>query len=530
MPWRPMLGKKMPLAAFVSLFPAYKASMRMLQMLQIKPRLLLGALLLIGLGSCQREKPVRAEPAEPIAPAPAPALLDSLPETPATGQRVIRSWHHVARPTRAAAPLVYRRGTLRPAAAPDTSAGPPTEAQLHDLTLKASEYFQIDPTKPAEVHGREGTIVSIPAQALVNARQQPATGPVWVELKECYSIADMLLSNLSTTTASGDLLDSGGIVLVRASARGQQLHVAAGRAFQLQIPFSRRQRGMNLFYGRGGRQPTHWVAAGPAVVAPATARPVAGSANQMPSYGSGPADINQLVRYPQAAQANHVEGLVYASFVVDEAGQVVDPTIIRSLGYGCDEEVLRVLRQTSGHWTPAQQDGRLVKVKMVLPIRFSFRPGQMSAETGADAVPTAATPAAPATDDDNPDVEEAFETTADHYAFQVQQLGWLNCERAWQPSGAPVALLATADVEPGTSVHLVFRESTTILTGQPQDDGYHFSGVPANQRAVLVGVQYRNGTPYLALQEIVTGQRAAEALAFRETTLTELEQALEKLR
>ncbi|WP_345074539.1 energy transducer TonB [Hymenobacter fastidiosus] len=494
-------------------------------MLKIKPCLLLGGFLLAGLGSCQTEKPVRSEPAAPVNPA--PALNDSLPATPATGQAVSRSWHRLAHRTNPNAPLVYRRGTLRPSAT-DTTAPPPSEARLHDLTLKASEYFRIDPTQPAEVHGREGTIVRLPAQILVDARQVPAAGPVWIELKECYTLADMLLSNLSTVTAAGDLLDSGGIVLVRASAAGQPLQVAAGQAFQLEVPFSRRQKGMRLFYGNGNRRqsPTHWVAAGPTNRQPAQ-ETIATQATRMPSYGNGPADINRLIRYPPAAQANKTEGLVYASFVVDEAGQVVAPTILRGIGDGCDEEVLRVLRQTSGHWTPAQQGGEFVKVKMMLPIRFSFQPGQITAATAQDATIPVDTVPAPA--DDSPEEVAAVEPAADHYAFPADRLGWLTCERVWRPGGPPVAFTATAAAEPTTSVHLVFQASNTIVPGQPQADGYHFAGVPANQPAVVVGVQYRNGTPYLALRQTITGQYPAEDLEFRETTLAELEKALAKL-
>ncbi|WP_165370517.1 energy transducer TonB [Hymenobacter persicinus] len=489
----------------------------------MKLRFLSGMILLAGLASCQREPAVRAAPSAPVA----PALRDSLPETPATGRAVIRTWHRVTRRTSLNAPLVYRRGLARPFAA-DTAAPPPTEARLHDLTLKASEYFQIDPLQPAEVHGREGTIVHLPAQILVDARQVPATGPVWVELKECYTLADMLLSNLSTVTATGDLLDSGGMVLVRASAHGRPLHVATGQSFQLEMPFARRQKGMGLFYGVGHRrqQPTHWVAAGPVSRRPPAER-IATQATQMPSYGNGPADINRLIRYPQAALANQTEGLVYASFVVDESGQVVAPTILRGLGDGCDEEVLRVLRQTSGHWTPAQQGGKFVKVQMTLPIRFSFQQGQMTSDLAA--APPPAIDTLPTTDDDSPEVNRVAAPAADHYAFQADRLGWLTCERVWQPAGASAALTASAEVEPTTSVQLVFRESNSIVPGQPQAGGYVFAGVPANQRAVVVGVQYRNGTPYLALQETITGQRETETLDFRETTLAELERALEKL-
>lgn len=49
--------------------------------------------------------------------------------------------------------------------------------------------------------------------------------------------------------------------------------------------------------------------------------------------------------YPIKAQTFQIEGRVIVQFLLDEKGKVKDPQIIKSLGYGCDEEVLRVLRQ-----------------------------------------------------------------------------------------------------------------------------------------------------------------------------------------
>ncbi|WP_167852097.1 energy transducer TonB [Hymenobacter elongatus] len=494
----------------------------------MKRRLLFGTLLLLATVACQREKPVQSDSSQPVEVA--PALADTLLETPASGTGPIRrDWHRLARRTDRAAPLiVYRRGTLRPPGA-DTTALPPSEARLQDLTLKASEYFQIDPTQPAEVRGREGTVVRIPAGVLVTNSNQPAANPVWVELKECYSVADMLLSNLSTVTPEGELLESGGIVLVRASARGQQLRLAAGQGFQLQMPgAASRRKELKLFYGQGGRgqQPVRWVAAGPAAERPLPST-VASTADQMPTYGNGPADINKLVRYPPTAVENKTEGIVYASFLVDENGRVEAPQIVRGIGGGCDEEVLRVLSQTSGHWTPARSAGQLVKVKMVLPIRFSFHEGLANpAETAtASADPMVPVSGALADAADEQDAGEAGERRV----YTCTRLGWLNADKPLTTASTFVALTVPVDVEPGTSIRLVFEDCMAIVEGQPQADGYAFQRLPANRKVLLIGLQYRNGTPFLAMRHTVTDELASEQLQFQETTLADLERAIEKI-
>jgi TonB family protein len=401
---------------------------------------------------------------------------------------------------------------------------PPGEATLFDITRKASEYFQIDPTKAAEVRGRAGTVVRLAAGTLVDASQRPATGPVWVELKECYTPAEMVLTNLTTLTTDGEPLQTAGMVLVRATAAGQPLQVAPGRTLRLEMPAAKGQPlpEMQLYYGQG-TAPVRWVAA-PATSAPASPEAIYTDARPMPAYGRGPADINQLVRYPREALINQTQGVVFASFVVDESGRVQQPRILRGIGHGCDEEVLRVLRQTSGHWTPGQRDGEFVKVKMVLPIRFSFQPGQLSTDTSRISLTASTEPSAEPLAAE--DATEAAPT--DRYVFHCSQLGWFNADRPFS-IGSTTFLAATTPDE-ATSVRLILVGATpTVLASEAVEGGYQFSQLPAGRRAVLVGLRYQGGVPYLAWQETTTGQDPTLPLEFRETTLEELERRLDRL-
>ena len=497
-------------------------------MTRFKSLLFLAGLLLTVAG-CQRDKPAVTEAAEPELEQ-EDYLVDTIPAAtpPVAGAR---TWHQLARRTNPNAPLLARRSMRGPTKLPP-GVPPPPEAELHDLTLKASEYFRIDPTQASEVHGREGTIVRIPAGSLVTEKQAPPRGPVWVELKECYSTADLLLSNLSTISSENEVLETAGIVLVQASADGQRLRVADGQSIQIDMPAERRQKGMRLSAGQGDRRNLlRWVALAPAA-APA-AEQVYTEPERMPAYGKGPADINALIRYPKQAIANQTQGLVFASFVVDEAGRVLSPKIVRGIGSGCDEELLRVLRQTSGRWKPGLQAGKAVKVKMVLPVRFAFHAGMASAlDTVSTAPEAVADTAIELADTEMPPTAPAFETEAtDRYLFTSTQLGWLNCDRVWHAATSSSAdFMVTTDADPNTSVYLLFKEAKALVAGQAEEDGYAFRGVPANKRAVLIGIRYQNGTPYLALRETVTGRHATEALAFRETTLEELERALERLK
>lgn len=92
---------------------------------------------------------------------------------------------------------------------------------------------------------------------------------------------------------------------------------------------------------------------------------------EMPEPMGGIAGIQDRVRYPSIAQRAGVEGTVYVQFVVTPEGRVEDAAVTRGIGAGCDEEALRVIRETE--FTPGMQRGEPVPVRMSLPVRFQLR-------------------------------------------------------------------------------------------------------------------------------------------------------------
>jgi protein TonB len=66
-----------------------------------------------------------------------------------------------------------------------------------------------------------------------------------------------------------------------------------------------------------------------------------------PVYPGGPKAmrefIRQNLRYPEEALKAKVEGSVTVRYDIDHLGKVVDAKIIAGLGYGCDEEAIRLV-------------------------------------------------------------------------------------------------------------------------------------------------------------------------------------------
>jgi TonB family protein len=81
--------------------------------------------------------------------------------------------------------------------------------------------------------------------------------------------------------------------------------------------------------------------------------------------------LNTHIKYPNDARTNHIQGTVILSFVVDIDGSLSDIKVVKGIGWGCDEEAIRVLK-SSPRWKPGTQQGKPVRVQYSLPINFSL--------------------------------------------------------------------------------------------------------------------------------------------------------------
>ena len=96
---------------------------------------------------------------------------------------------------------------------------------------------------------------------------------------------------------------------------------------------------------------------------------------QQPEYPGGMDALRQFLsrnlNYPKLAASAGVAGRVYISFVVNTDGSLTDVQVLKGIGFGCDEEALRVIHKMP-HWKPGKQSGRAVRVKYNLPVSFTL--------------------------------------------------------------------------------------------------------------------------------------------------------------
>jgi protein TonB len=81
--------------------------------------------------------------------------------------------------------------------------------------------------------------------------------------------------------------------------------------------------------------------------------------------------VSDNLEYPSKALKAEVEGRVILRFVVDQTGDVSGVEVLKGIGFGCDEEALRVMND-SPNWIPGKQRGKAVKTSVVIPLNFSI--------------------------------------------------------------------------------------------------------------------------------------------------------------
>ncbi len=81
--------------------------------------------------------------------------------------------------------------------------------------------------------------------------------------------------------------------------------------------------------------------------------------------------LKKEFKYPRQAQRMGIEGRVFVQFVVERDGSLTDIHVIKGIGAGCDEEAVRVLKN-SPKWKPGKQRGKPVRQKMIQNILFKF--------------------------------------------------------------------------------------------------------------------------------------------------------------
>ena len=83
--------------------------------------------------------------------------------------------------------------------------------------------------------------------------------------------------------------------------------------------------------------------------------------------------LNENLKYPEEARSENIRGRVVLEFTVQANGALSDFDIIKGLGYGCDEEAIRLIDE-GPQWLPKTEGENNTPVSSKVRIRIRFKP------------------------------------------------------------------------------------------------------------------------------------------------------------
>jgi periplasmic protein TonB len=97
--------------------------------------------------------------------------------------------------------------------------------------------------------------------------------------------------------------------------------------------------------------------------------------DELPEFSGGNSALLKFIeknlRIPIPAKENNIKGKVFLYFIVHSDGSIDNVQILKGLGFGCDEESIRLVRSMP-IWKPGKLDGKKVTCKYNLTLEFKY--------------------------------------------------------------------------------------------------------------------------------------------------------------
>lgn len=453
----------------------------------------------------------------------------------------------------------------------DVSLNPKAKSRKEAATKRT--LFTIDNTRVNKLEGKEGTLLYFPAYCFVDAIGNSIDGYVNIELDECYGVVDMLNAKLSTT--SGDrLLETAGMVNIKATADGQPVFLREGAAYNIYFPKNGNEKDdFRLFYGA-------WTDDGIIDWKLATNdEPIEEVVNDEVMLWDDEAwwDEGDELARTQPRQSLLSEG--EACFIQIEKSHLRRGYKINNMDYFN----WRLQNgQTLNQWFVSNFNPDLEMVEAFCnnglrsEIHFkvdrsgafkSYYVWNSSATRDYDRVianflknmpPLVLDQLMPEYTYDHSCIltfssmkgnhqqnfvqqfkskhRDAMESplqkvdaaALDYFVYSATELGWINCDRFYEDENPLVDFYVLNPPSSQGSVSMIFDDINSIVKGIYEDNQIVFRGIPANQRVRLVGLDVRGDAPVMCMVEARTQDEVAELNSYRPFSITELEQAFSK--
>ena len=81
------------------------------------------------------------------------------------------------------------------------------------------------------------------------------------------------------------------------------------------------------------------------------------------------------IEFKMPTDEEFLGGKIFAQFIIEKDGSISDIKVVRDLGFGTKEELIRVLK-LSPKWNPGEQNGKKIRCSYMLPVSLNVPSGR----------------------------------------------------------------------------------------------------------------------------------------------------------
>jgi hypothetical protein len=428
-----------------------------------------------------------------------------------------------------------------------------------------AEEFQINPAEESLLTGKKGTTVYIPPDAFQFADGTAPTTPVKIELKECYSLTDMIAENLGTMSGPR-ILETGGMIYFNATSDGKQLSVKDGKAFVVAFPKNNQTKEMDLFYNfTSGDTLTTWVPdyemyqieqaqkAGPSTLEGDSSAyeiqyPIDMTddlfdyrlyVSQSSSTYTGEAYFNLPLKGRSGTLSNFIEDpavvpdsisktfyknnwRIRCTFKIDRGGKIVNLKTEPDENTKATPYALNFIKQhlknapafdlpsqSKDSYDDLEQSVVVMGYRTLNEDRFKKRFREQYSQYTEKAI------------------QKMDRNALEFYTMSVTEMGWINCDRFWDLAAAEKTnFIVNTSLITDTKILIVFKDIKSIINPTRQKENAIFEGLPLGKQIKVIGISYENGKPTMAVAETTVDKDGFDLKDFKEFSLDDLEKEL----
>jgi phage terminase small subunit len=424
---------------------------------------------------------------------------------------------------------------------------------------KEPQVIKVNTEEDFKITLREGTKISIPKNAFVNAKTgRQVSGEIDVHITEFYKLSDMLLADLSTKS-NDKILETGGMLFVVARQDGSELKLKPQK--EMEIVFNNSGKpNMQLFTGEkdDGNQ-INWVlnesevtTEEVAVIESLTGR-IENTVMSFQSVDEAPifpgCENNNNKERKECMSAAIVELVnrkfdtsiaadlrltgkqrIMTSFEIDKEGNI-GKIEVRASYKSLAEEALRVI-ELLPQLIPGKQKGKPVVVKYVCPIVYSV----LGDETDSRVIKEQDSVVFIMKSDkgfikriEEKPVALINNSDIDRYTLATTNLGWINCDRFVRSKKRKIKYKVKIKDSEGANVKMIFKSISSVLPSKIINNEYSFGDIPIDEDVILLAIKKKGDKLFLGMKNVKTKLVSELDLEFKEVTTAELKSELYEL-